>query len=273
MDHTPSEPTLIHSILAYIQRRGSHEAVHTLTRKMARDLRVPRRSVHHALQTLLAEGTIAYTYRFGTSFIESSYQHPVKLSDCIWIAQPGQTLRTGKDGTVIYIAAGDAFGDGRHATTRMALSGVEQALDKGLGKAWPKPAACLDVGTGSGILALAALKLGMEHAWGVDHDACARSEAKVNAGLNGMANRLHILAHPSKISDLKFQLITANLRLPTLCQLAPFWSKHRAPETWLVISGIRESETEGLIRNYHPHGWRPNSTATEDGWAMILFRQ
>ncbi len=271
----PSKATpaaLRQTVLDYIQRQGTHLAVHTLTGRLSRDLGLSRHAIQQAIKMLLDQGRIAFTSRLGTSFIEPSYQGPVRLTPRLWIARPGQHPVLGRDEVAIYIASGDAFGDGRHPTTRLALDGLAQVITHWGG---PRPAAgarCLDVGTGSGILALAALALGMDLAWGVDRDPCARSEAAANARTNGMALRLRISADLPQNSACKFQLITANLRLPTLCGLAPQWNRYRQENAWLVISGIRETEIDPLIRTYTPLNWQPIRKATEDGWAAVVFR-
>ena len=121
MENTAPDPALKQSILTLVRRFGTHEAVHGLVRRMARDLGVSRACIRHSLQTLLAEGAVMFTSRLGSSFIEPSFRGPVRLTRRIWIAQPGQSPRIGPDEVVISIASGDAFGDGRHPTTRLAL--------------------------------------------------------------------------------------------------------------------------------------------------------
>jgi len=269
----PDFAALKQAALNHIHRAGTHLAVHALTGGLAREQQVSRRAIRQTLRVLLQEGAIVFTSRLGTSFIEPSYQRPLRLTPRIWIAQPGRTVPSKKGDVVIYLALGDAFGDGRHATTRLALAGVEQALAGARRQPPGEPAHCLDMGTGSGILALAALALGLDLAWGIDTDPCARSEAKANARENGMAHKLCIAAAPPQGSNLKFQLITANLRLPTLCRLAPLWTRYRRPDTRLVLSGIRESEMPPLMRAYGASGWQACETDAADGWAMTIFRQ
>ena len=254
-----------------VARIGPHQAVHTLTLSLSRELGVSRRAIRKALKELLSQGVISFTYRLGTSFIEPSFQRPVRLASRVWIAPPETTAPCQPGEVVVRIAAGDAFGDGRHPTTRLALGGIEYAWELLQETHAASPARSLDVGTGSGILALAALALGIDEAWGVDIDACARIEARTNARINNVADRFRINADLKELAPRPFRIISANLRLPTLGEMAPVWHRYSDVNTKLILTGVRTAETDALISIHNSVGWCAKWTQAEDGWAVVVF--
>ena len=93
---------------------------------------------------------------------------------------------------VVNIKAGAAFGTGCHPTTRLALTGLEKVCKNNLIPIGTENCRVLDIGTGSGVLSIAALKMGLDQGIGLDIDPCARAEAAENAVLNGLSKRLEI---------------------------------------------------------------------------------
>jgi ribosomal protein L11 methyltransferase len=146
---------------------------------------------------------------------------------------------------VIVLDPGMAFGTGLHPTTRACLE-LLQAVD-------PLPARVLDVGSGSGVLALAALRLGATSAVGYDTDPLAVKTARANAARNGLADRLEVREGtlPEVAADAPFPLVLANLVAALLIDLAPRLAAHIAPGGLLVASGIvaeRATETGDALR-------------------------
>lgn len=131
----------------------------------------------------------------------------------------------------IVLDPGMAFGTGLHPTTRGCLAMLE-AVD-------PLPARALDVGTGSGILAIAALRLGISAVHGLDTDPLAVEAARANAERNGLAGRLTV-AHGSLPPEPaeRFGLVLANLVAVVLVELAPRLSAHLADDGILLAGGI-----------------------------------
>jgi ribosomal protein L11 methyltransferase len=145
-----------------------------------------------------------------------------------WADEP---LRPGE--VAITLDPGMAFGTGLHPTTRGCL-----ALLQEIG---PMPASVLDVGCGSGILALAALRLGASRAVGLDTDPLAVAAARANAERNGLADRLEV-AEGTLASEPaeRHPLVLANLVAAVLIDMAPRLAAHVAPGGALMASGIIE---------------------------------
>lgn len=156
-----------------------------------------------------------------------------------WLEEP-----LGPDEVAITLDPGMAFGTGLHPTTRGCLHLLQQI--------GPMPADVLDVGCGSGILALAALRLGARRAVGVDTDPLAVAATRENAGRNGLGDRM--IAVEGTIPDTpeaRHPLVLANLVAAVLIELASRLAAHLAPGGVLLASGIiepREPEVTTAMR-------------------------
>jgi len=143
---------------------------------------------------------------------------------------------------VVVVDPGQAFGTGGHASTRLAL-GLLDAFAAARAPGW----SVLDVGTGSGVLALAALGLGAARALGCDLDRVALGEARSNAGVNGLAGRLTLFAGTlDALGHARFDAVLANLLRRELAPLLPALARLVAPGGVVILSGLLLEERAGL---------------------------
>ena len=227
---------------------------------------VARNEIRSAVKTLLEKGLLRYSHRFGFSELERNYARPHRVAPRIWLG-PAETDTAVASGEVmVLLASGASFGCGDHPTTRLALQGVDMAVER-----LNSRQSILDIGTGTGVLALAALALGMESAVALDIDPLACHETMANARLNGMEKRM--IATERTLEDLgeqRFNLLTANLRPPTLKVLFQAMHQHTAENGFWVLSGFRCEEMPDL-RPYTEGGGRViRWTAKEGGWGAWL---
>jgi len=192
-----------------------------LIRELMRELKLPRGPVQMGLDELVAAGELAYVFEHGQVFLEPSFDRPVRVSDRIVLTPPGRAFQTRPADTVIRIMPGAAFGAGRHPSTRLALKAVDFILGCADEGATRVRRCMLDIGTGSGVLAMAAVMLGIETGLAVDIDPCAVAEARANVELNGLGRRITVSDQAADTIDGSYDLVTANLRTPTLVRLAP----------------------------------------------------
>ena len=174
-----------------------------------------------------------------------------------WIEPP-----PGSDRSTVIIEPGRAFGTGHHGTTEGCLVLLEEAL-----AATPN-ASTLDIGTGTGILAVAALKLGAPTVLAIDVDPDAVSATQVNAGRNGCAGLTVRLAEPQEVAG-RFPLVLANLLTHTHLALASQYARLVAPGGSLVLGGMLQDEDGRVSLALAAAGFTTRSRLALEGWASL----
>lgn len=172
--------------------------------------------------------------------------------------------RSGGARAAIVIDPGRAFGTGGHATTRMVLEMLERrAAERGL------PGQVLDVGTGSGVLAIAALALGAERAVAIDSDPDAVSAARENAERNRLGAAIEICrAAPDAIEE-RFPLVLANLDLGAFTTAAARIADLVAADGEVLVSGLLTDEVAGCLELWP--GFEPLERKERNGWAALAL--
>ncbi len=160
----------------------------------------------------------------------------------------------------ILLDPGLAFGTGTHATTALCLEWLAAHP--------PQGATVIDYGCGSGILAIAALKLGATRAFGVDVDPRALEVARENATRNGVAEHLVLCAPATLPPDVTAPLVIANILADTLIALAPTLAALVAPGGRLLLSGLLLDQTERVAAHYAPTFSFATHTRAE--WALLV---
>ena len=232
-----------------------------------------RKVLKKAVDDLIAAEQLAYTYRHGCSFIEKSFAKPVRVSERIVLVPYGMRFSGDPGDVVIKIRHGISFGSGDHPTTRLALRGIEQVFYETGQSINKSNSSALDIGTGSGVLAIACLLFGVKRATGIDTDSCARKEARENAEINGLGNRIEISDVPVAKIEGEFSIVTANLRYPTLINLYPVMIDLTGIDSMLVFSGIKISEANELSRFYSKEHFRCLLEEKEKDWAGFIFKR
>ena len=173
-----------------------------------------------------------------------------------WEKPPGS-------GVAVAIDPGMAFGTGSHPTTALCLERCDELLGQlGGGDV-------LDVGTGSGVIALLAKKLGAGRVVGTENDPVALEAARKAADLNGVSGVEWTLSDdPSQVPG-QFRVVIANILLNTLEELAGPIASKVAPGGRLVLSGLLTDQVEAAERAYLAQGLRPVARKTNDGWARV----
>lgn len=257
-------------ILAFVS--GRRRTPVDILNQLFREMPVSRGSVQAAIRELVADGELAYAHEHGRTFLEPSFDRAVRVSRRIVLAPPGREVSSKTDDCVIRIRPGVSFGVGRHPTTRLALQAIEAALD-GLSTDADIPMGnVLDIGTGSGVLAVAAVKLGLAGGIGLDIDPCAVAEARENVRLNGLEGRIEVSDKAVEGIDRRFTLVAANLRLPTLVALAPRIDLFTEAKAAVVVSGIRTEEISA-IESALEKSFMLEWSAAEEDWAGIVMRK
>ncbi len=244
-----------------------------LVKHVVDQLGTDRKNVKKAIKTLVASRELMYTYKLGCSFIEPAVNKPVRMSSRVVIMPRDVTFKKEAEEIVIQLQHGVSFGIGDHPTTRLAIKGIENTL-----LPWKKQKnigffTALDIGTGTGILAMLSVFLGMRRVLGIDIDPCARYEASTNVKINGLENKIAIKNLSVKDIRKQFNLITANLRYPTLKKLYPHFKRLLAPGGFLVISGVKSNEDLDLVDFFTRKHFVLESKMLEKGWAGLVLKR
>lgn len=187
----------------------------------------------------------------------------VRAARTIVIRPPHLAYEASGDEVVIDLAPGLAFGTGQHQSTRLALALLAEAMAE-----TPAPTV-LDVGTGSGILAVAAAKLGAETITAVDIDPLAVDAARETVRRNGVADRVRV-SEGSVPAGRRYDLVLANLTADLLQALASKLAGAALPSGCLIASGFlraREQEVADALREV---GFSVAQAQREDEWAALL---
>lgn len=159
-----------------------------------------------------------------------------------------------------------AFGTGLHPTTSLCMEAIAGEIDAG------PVASLLDVGTGSGILALGALRLGVPRACGLDTDTEALRVAAENARINGLETRLDLLHGGPAILSGTWPLIVANVLAAPLMEMSPTLVRRLGHHGRLVLSGIPASVGADVAASYQRLGMRQLRIAERGGWVAITLQ-
>lgn len=185
---------------------------------------------------------------------------PIRITDRLWIV-PSWHATPDPEAINIELDPGMAFGTGSHPTTRLCLEWLCQVV-------FPQ-ATVLDYGCGSGILAIAAARLGAGAVLGVDIDDKALEAARFNAERNQVALSIQHSATPLQAT---FDIVVANILTNPLCVLAPLLAARVAPGGRLALSGVLATQTQQVIDAYAPFiALRVGQL--HDGWARLEGEQ
>ena len=189
---------------------------------------------------------------------------PLRFGERLWIV-PSWIDAPDPQAVNILLDPGLAFGTGTHPTTALCLEWLDGADMAGR--------SVLDYGCGSGILAIAALKLGAVDAWGIDIDPQALTATRDNAARNGIeAERLHAGLPGALPPEAHFEVLLANILMGPLIELAPTLTAHVAPGGRLVLSGLLAEQAEGVMAAYAAD-FDFDPPALKDGWARLSARR
>jgi ribosomal protein L11 methyltransferase len=195
---------------------------------------------------------------------------PFHLTSRIVIKPSWETYQTGADELVIEMDPGQAFGTGLHASTRLVVELLEETLPT----LPASPARVLDVGTGTGILAICAILLGCGSATGIDIDPAAVEAAGGNIAANQLSGR--ITATATDLNELTgpYNLIMANIIHNTLVEMAPQLCKLLAPGGLLIMAGIlRGGQAENIVNRYATQGLISPTVRESGEWAALCLRK
>lgn len=251
------------ALRAYFARSSVNESIRGDVRRFLRAIRklFPPTRAPKLRWTVLKDEHWNHAWR---RFIK-----PAMVGKSLWVtppwAPPPKSLRR----QAITIEPGMAFGTGTHATTRGCLEFIEQASAAFRGAAFD----ALDVGTGSGILAIALAKLGARKVWALDNDPVALRVARENIRRNGVQGKVRPAGTDLIRIRRSFPLVVANLTAPTILDLAPALKKKVAPGGCLILAGILRGEAGRVIRRFDAEDFQVSRRKPDKEWITLLLKR
>lgn len=194
---------------------------------------------------------------------------PQKVGKKFWVTPPWSPVPKLRGRHVITIEPGMAFGTGSHATTRGCLEFIERVARRLTEAQWT----ALDVGTGSGILSIALVKLGAARVWAIDNDAVAIQVAQQNLQINGAARKVRLSGRDVAKIRRVFPLVVANITAETIVELSAALATRVAPKGYLILSGILNARAQRVIDAMDVVGVVLLERKRERQWTSLLLRR
>ena len=191
---------------------------------------------------------------------------PLPVGKALLVAPPWDVPAT-SERLVLVIEPGRAFGTGHHGTTAGCLALLETLVARDC------PARALDLGTGSGILAVAAARLGVREIVACDSDPDAVAAAEVNASRNGVAPHVRaVLADAATLAVAPAPLVLANLLAAAHRALAGRYRELVAAGGVVVLGGLLDAEADGVAAALTAHGFAREASVSLEGWTSLALR-
>lgn len=188
---------------------------------------------------------------------------PIEIGKKIVVKPTWQNYDNPSGRIIIEIDPKMSFGTGYHETTRLTLRLAEKYVKPG--------DTVLDVGTGTGILAIAAVKLGASRAYGIDIDKWSINNATENVILNGLENKIKITGEDiEEIAISDFDILMANLTFNTNVELLPHFYRHIKDSGYLFLSGLLEKDGEAMEYELSVKNFKVLETVNEKEWIAIV---
>lgn len=184
---------------------------------------------------------------------------PMRFGRRLWIVPSWKSFDVA-NAVVVILDPGLAFGTGTHPSTALCLRWLDATP--------PEAAKLVDYGCGSGVLSIAALKLGAQHVWAVDIDSQALLATHKNAQKNNITAGCLEITHPDRLPNLQVDLLIANILSVTLIELSQRIATMVKPAGTLVLSGILAEQAESVMNAYDNH-FEMRAVLSEEGWILV----
>lgn len=226
------------------------------------------------IKTMMAEGVLVYTHVLSSTFIVRNPIAGLQVGRALQQNAAASQANYYPKTVPIQLSDGLAFGGGEHPTTQLCLRGMEMVIEIGRKATSGGDLTVLDIGTGSGVLAIAAALAGADKVVAIDTDPMACREARINIGLNGVSAKICVVA--GDITVLKgrnFDVVVANLRGPTLKRILRRISTGITTCGVGVFSGFRCDESHFIPTVLRPPHWEKIWASHSRGWEAVAVQR
>lgn len=198
-----------------------------------------------------------------------AYFSPQRIGERIVVAPPWDIPKVPPEAILMLIDPGKAFGTGQHPSTALCLEFLDEIARSQGGL----PVSFLDVGYGSGILCIAAYKLGARKVLGVDIDPDVAEDAVKNFALNHLKDRIILVSGAPQCVRISFDIVAANLDSRLLQQSVAWLTEHVKDTGSLVLSGILDEEVAEIRLVYEAAGFCTMGEKIKDEWGALFLRR
>lgn len=268
---TPVNNELISGMLWQFDLAGITETDNGLNLFVNPDSPVTEEEISIVLESAKGEGFI-YDYIITSDLIEDrnwneEYEKNVKVvevSDRLVIKPSFKEYDSGDGRLIITIDPKMSFGTGEHETTKLVLRLIEKYV---------RPDDyVLDVGSGTAVLAIAAVMLGASKAIGIDNDEWCLLNGRENVNLNSLEDKVEIrLSEINQIEESNFDLIVANINKHILLEIAPLLSTKIKPAGKLILSGLLQTDEKEVSEKYSLNRFRAIEQMQLGDWIALVF--
>ncbi len=186
----------------------------------------------------------------------------IRVSDRIVIKPSSKSYEKKNDEIIITIDPKMSFGTGEHQTTKLVIRLLEKYITKGM--------SILDAGTGTGILSIAAVKLGASGALAFDTDEWCYENARENTGLNNVSDEIEIrIGDIGAVPEKGFDMILANIQKNILLELSGEFSSRLKQKGLILLSGLLSDDEEEILKEYAAKGFSHLETIKMDDWIAL----
>ena len=204
------------------------------------------------------------------------YFKPFRVGERLVVKPTWEAYEAREGDLILEIDPGMAFGTGSHETTKLCLEAIEgicQHTGEFADLSYPSPAKCLDVGTGSGILGIGAIKLGIPLVVAFDIDPEAVVVAADNGALNGVVGKMTVTTTPLAQIEGLYEVVVANILAEELVRMGTHLVARTTPGGFLILSGIL-TEKEPLVNTgFASFDLIPLTPAREGEWSCLVYRR
>ncbi len=208
--------------------------------------------------------TVQYIDRSGWE-VWKSVLKKVRAGKTVIIRPPWEEHLARGNEVVIEINPSLAFGTGHHETTRLCIEAIEEIVRT------RDVRTMLDVGCGSGILSISALKLGVRDVTGFDTDPIAIKESRKNAGKNGVLDKINFFCGYIQSAKGQYDLIVANVYIESILLMKEEFRSRLSPGGRLIVSGIQYKRRDEAVRGLKEAGLLLNNELGEADWVALEF--
>lgn len=194
------------------------------------------------------------------------YFHPIEIGEKLAVVPSWENYENAQNRTVLNIDPGAAFGTGTHATTSLCLELLQGFVNE--------DSRMLDIGCGSGILALASVLLGAESAFGVDIDAQSVKTARENAQINKIDDKVSFeVGDLTEVVSGKYDIICANIVADVVIRLLPDAKNFMTDNGRLIISGIIDLRKDDVLKAVSENGFKVTGEKYKDNWCAFVLQK